>query len=324
MSTKGDMMKIVVLDGYTLNPGDLSWDGLRALGECTIYDRTPVAETVARALDAEIILLNKAPLTAAILEQLPKLRLVSVLATGYNIVDVKAARAHGVSVANIPTYGTRSVAQMTFAHLLNLTLHVAEHSQAVRSGRWTNNPDWCFWDFPLIEIAGQTMGLIGFGRIGQSVAQVAKAFGMKVIAYDVMFKESPDPDVALVDLDTLFSQSDVVSLHAPLTPETNGLVNAARLAQMKPSAFLINTSRGPIIVAQDLADALNSGRIAGAGLDVLPVEPPPADNPLLTAKNCYVTPHISWATTAARARLMQMTIDNIKAFLAGKPQNIVN
>jgi glycerate dehydrogenase len=317
-------MKIVVLDGYTLNPGDLTWDGLRALGECTIYDRTPVAETVARAQDADIILLNKAPLTAAMIEQLPKLRLVSVLATGYNIVDTKAARAHNISVANIPTYGTGSVAQMTFAHLLNLTQHVAEHSQGVRAGRWTSNPDFCFWDFPLIEIAGKTMGLIGFGRIGQSVGQVAKAFGMKVIAYDVMFKQSPDPDVQLVDLDTLFSRSDVVSLHCPLTPETTGLVNAARLAQMKASAFLINTSRGPIIVAQDLADALNAGRIAGAGLDVLTVEPPPADNPLLAAKNCYVTPHISWATSAARERLMQMTVDNIKAFLAGTPQNIVN
>jgi glycerate dehydrogenase len=317
-------MRIVVLDGYTLNPGDLTWDGLRALGECTIYDRTPIAETVARAQDADIILLNKAPLTAVMIEQLPKLRLVSVLATGYNIVDTKAARAHNIAVANIPTYGTGSVAQMTFAHLLNLTQHVAEHSQGVRAGRWTRNPDFCFWDFPLIEIAGKTMGLIGFGRIGQSVGQVAKAFGMKVIAYDVMFKQSPDPDVQLVDLDTLFTRSDVVSLHCPLTPETTGLVNAARLAQMKSSAFLINTSRGPIIVAQDLADALNAGRIAGAGLDVLTVEPPPADNPLLTAKNCYVTPHISWATSAARERLMQMTVDNIKAFLAGTPQNIVN
>lgn len=317
-------MNIVVLDGYTLNPGDLTWDGLRALGECTIYDRTPIAETVARAQDADIILLNKSPLTAAMFEQLPNLRLVSVLATGYNIVDTKAARAHNIAVANIPTYGTGSVAQMTFAHLLNLTQHVAEHSQAVRAGRWTNNPDWCFWDFPLIEIAGKTMGLIGFGRIGQSVGQVAKAFGMKVIAYDVMFKESPDPDVPLVDLDTLFCQSDVVSLHCPLTPETTGLVNAAHLAQMKSSAFLINTSRGPIIVPQDLADALNTGRIAGAGLDVLTAEPPPADNPLLTARNCYVTPHISWATSAARERLMQMTINNIKAFLAGTPHNIVN
>lgn len=317
-------MNIVVLDGYTLNPGDLSWDGLRALGECTIYDRTPVAETVARAQEADIILLNKAPLTAAMIAQLPKLKYVGVLATGYNIVDIKAARAHGVAVANIPTYGTRSVAQMTFAHLLNLTLHVAEHSQAVHTGRWVNSADFCFWDFPLIEIADKTMGLIGFGRIGQSVAQVAKAFGMKVIAYDVMFKQSPDPDVPLVDLDTLFSRSDVVSLHCPLTPETTGLVNAARLAQMKSSSYLVNTSRGPIIVAQDLADALNAGRIAGAGLDVLTVEPPPADNPLLTAKNCYLTPHISWATSAARERLMQMTIDNLKAFLAGTPQNIVN
>jgi len=317
-------MKIVVLDGYTLNPGDLSWDGLRALGDLTVYDRTPVEETVARAQDADIILLNKAPLTAEMLAQLPKLKLVSVLATGYNIVDIQAARAHGVTVCNIPTYGTRSVAQMTFAHLLNLTLHVAEHSQAVRAGRWTSSADFCFWDFPLIEIADQTMGIIGFGRIGQATAQVAKAFGMHVIAYDVAFRESPDPDVSLVDLDTIFTQSDVISLHCPLTPETTGIVNAARLAQMKPTAYLINTSRGPLVVAQDLADALNRGQIAGAGLDVLEVEPPPADNPLLTAKNCYITPHISWATSAARKRLMDMTIANIKAFLAGTPQNVVN
>ncbi len=317
-------MKIVVLDGYTLNPGDLSWDGLRALGELTLYDRTPVEETVARAQDADIILLNKAPLTAEMLGQLPRLKLVSVLATGYNIVDTKAARAHGVTVCNIPTYGTRSVAQMTFAHLLNLTQHVTEHSQAVRAGRWTNSADFCFWDFPLIEIANKTMGIIGFGRIGQSTAQVAKAFGMRVLAYDVMLKASPDPETPLVDLDTLFAQSDVISLHCPLTPETTGIVNAARLAQMKPTAYLINTSRGPLVVAQDLAAALNRGQIAGAGLDVLPVEPPPATNPLLTAKNCYITPHISWATSAARERLMDMTIANIKAFSAGAPQNVVN
>ncbi|MCE5258350.1 MAG: D-2-hydroxyacid dehydrogenase [Chloroflexi bacterium] len=317
-------MKIVVLDGYTLNPGDLSWDGLRALGELTLYERTPVAETVARTQDADIILLNKAPLTAEMLGQLPKLKLVSVLATGYNIVDTKAARAHGVTVCNVPTYGTRSVAQMTFAHLLNLTQHVAEHSQAVRAGRWTNSADFCFWDFPLVEIADKTMGIIGFGRIGQSTALVAKAFGMHVLAYDVMLKASPDPEVPLVDLDTLFAQSDVISLHCPLTPETTGIVNAARLAQMKPTAYLINTSRGPLVVAQDLADALNRGQIAGAGVDVLPVEPPPATNPLLTAKNCYITPHISWATSAARERLMDMTIANIKAFLAGTPQNVVN
>ncbi|NLV74923.1 MAG: D-2-hydroxyacid dehydrogenase [Chloroflexi bacterium] len=316
-------MKIVVLDGYTLNPGDLSWEGIEALGELTVHDRIAPEDTVAAAREADVILLNKAPLTSEMIAQLPNLKLVSVLATGFNIVDIEAALAHGVTVCNIPTYGTRSVAQMTFAHLCNLTLHVAEHSKAVREGRWTNCPDFSFWDWPLIEIADKTMGIIGFGRIGRSVAEVALAFGMKVLAND-SFAGEPMEGVKLVELDQLFSESDVVSLHCPLTPETRGIVNAQRLAQMKPTAYLINTSRGPLVVAQDLADALNAGRLAGAGVDVLEVEPPPADNPLLSAKNCVITPHIAWATTAARSRLMDMTVTNIRAFMDGKPQNVVN
>ncbi|HHX65256.1 MAG TPA: D-2-hydroxyacid dehydrogenase, partial [Chloroflexi bacterium] len=249
---------------------------------------------------------------------------VAVLATGYDPVDIEAARERDIPVSNIPTYGTRSVAQMTFAHLLNLTQHVAEHAQTVRDGRWTRSADWCYWDFPLIELEGLTMGVLGFGRIGQNVGQVALAFGMNVLAYDVFVKESPIPGAQMVDLDTIFRESDMISLHLPLTPETQGMVNAERLSQMKNTAFIINTSRGPVINNQDLADALNNGVIAGAGLDVLDVEPPPADNPLLTAKNCYITPHISWATRSARARLMQTAVDNVAAFIKGQPINVVN
>ncbi|MCD6518611.1 MAG: D-2-hydroxyacid dehydrogenase [Anaerolineae bacterium] len=317
-------MKIVVLDGYTLNPGDLSWDELKALGECEIYDRTPPELTVERAKDAEIVLTNKVVIDRQVLDQLPKLKYIGVLATGYNIIDVEAARERGIPVTNVPTYGTLSVAQMTFAHILNLTQHVCEHAQAVRDGAWTRAKDWCFWNFPLIELAGLTMGIIGFGRIGRAVAKLAQAFGMKVIAYDAYVKESPIPDVEMVDLDTLFKESDIVSCHCPLTPETQGLVNRERLRQMKKTAFLINTSRGPVVDNKALAEALNAGEIAGAGLDVLEVEPPTPDNPLLTAKNCYITPHISWATKSARARLMKTAVENVKAFLEGKPQNVVN
>ncbi len=317
-------MKIVVLDGYTLNPGDLSWDELKALGECEIYDRTPPELVVERARDADIVLTNKVVLDAEVLAQLPKLKFISVLATGYNIVDVEAARARNISVSNVPTYGTVSVAQMVFAHLLNLTQHVAEHAQGVQQGRWSRSPDWCYWDYPLIELAGLTMGIVGFGRIGRQVSKLAQAFGMKVIAYDAYVTDSGDPNVKMVDLDTIFRESDVVTFHCPLTPETQGLANAERFAQMKKTAFLINTSRGPVVNNKDLAEALNAGRIAGAGLDVLEVEPPTDDNPLLTAKNCYITPHISWATRSARARLMATTVENVKAFIEGHPQNVVN
>jgi glycerate dehydrogenase len=317
-------MRIVVLDGDTLNPGDLSWDGLKALGDCEICDRTPADKVIERAGEADVVLTNKVLLDRDTLAQLPKLKFISVLATGYNIVDVKAARERGIAVANVPTYGTVSVAQMVFAHLLNLTQHVAHHAQTVREGRWTNGPDWCYWDYPLIELAGLTMGIIGYGRIGRAVAALAKAFGMKVLAYDAYVEESGDENVEMVDLDDLFAQNDVVTLHCPLTPETEGLVNANRLGQMKETAFVINTSRGAVVNNADLAEALNAGTIAGAGLDVLDVEPPMADNPLLKAKNCYVTPHISWATKSARARLMATSLENVKGFIAGKLQNVVN
>ena len=317
-------MNIVVLDGYTLNPGDLSWDGLRALDECDIYDRTPPELVVERARGAEAVLTNKVIVGREQMEQLPNLRYIGVLATGYNIVDTAAARERGIPVTNVPEYGTRSVAQMTFALLLELTQHVGHHARTVRDGRWTRSPDFCYWDYPLIELADRTMGIVGIGRIGRAVAELALAFGMQVLAYDVNTPANLPEGIRMTDLETLLRESDVVSLHCPLTAENQGVIDWERLALMKPTAFLINTSRGPLVVARDLADALNAGRLAGAGVDVLPVEPPPADNPLLTAKNCLVTPHIAWATGAARARLMATVVDNLRAFLAGKPRNVVN
>jgi len=317
-------MHIVVLDGYTLNPGDLSWDALHALGEVTMYDRTPPEQVVARCRGAQAVLTNKAPVPRAAIAQLPALRYIGVLATGYNIVDVEAARERGIPVTNVPEYGTRSVAQMTFAHLLELALHVGHHAWTVRQGRWASSIDFCYWDYPLIELAGLTMGLVGLGRIGRATAELALAFGMQVLAYDIAVPPALPAGVAMTDLETLLRASDVVSLHTPLTAQNQGMINAERLALMKPTAFLINTSRGPLVVAQDLADALNSGRLAGAGLDVLAVEPPPPDNPLLTARHCLITPHISWATTAARARLMDTVVENLQAFQAGAPQNVVN
>jgi glycerate dehydrogenase len=316
-------MHIIILDGHTLNPGDLSWSALESLGSCTIHDRTPPELVVERAREAEILFTNKVVLGRAELVQMPRLRYIGVLATGYNVVDVAAARELGIVVSNIPTYGTRSVAQMTFALLLELTQHVGHHAQTVRDGRWTQSEDFCYWDFPLVELEGLTLGLVGFGRIGRAVAEVALAFGMKVIAHDAFAPAAAVTGVAMVDIEALFRQSDVVSLHCPLTADNKGLVNSARLNLMKPSAFLINTSRGPLVNEADLAAALNAGRIAGAGLDVLAVEPPLADNPLLTAKNCLITPHIAWATVAARRRLMGIAVDNLRAFLAGAPTNTV-
>ncbi len=317
-------MKIVVLDGYTLNPGDLSWDGLKDLGDVTIHDYTPADQIVARAQDAEILFTNKTPLTAATQAQLNKLTYIGVLATGYNVVDVKAAAARGVAVTNIPTYGTSSVAQMVFALLLELCHHVQLHSDAVRGGEWSASRDFCFWKTPLVELQGKTIGIVGFGRIGRQVAKIADAFGMRVLAQDKFQGPAPDlADFRWAELDELLAQSDVVSLHCPLFPDTAGLINQETLARMKPSTFLINTSRGGLIVDQDLSDALNRNQIAGAALDVLSVEPPPADNPLLKAKNILVTPHISWATAEARARLMGIAVDNLKAYLAGKPVNVI-
>ena len=309
-------MNIVVLDGHTLNPGDLSWDALRRLGPCEIYERSTPEETISRSGAAQIVLTNKVPLNRAWMETVPQLKYVGVTATGYNIVDVAAAREREIIVTNVPTYGTRSVAQMTFALLLELTQHVGHHAQTVREGRWTRSPDFCYWDFPLIELDGLTMGIIGHGRIGRSVSDLAAAFGMQIITHSR--KNSPQ------DLERLFRESDVISLHCPLTPATKHLVNAERLGWMKPNAFLLNTSRGPLIDEPALAAALNQGRIAGAGLDVLAVEPPLADNPLFAAKNCFITPHIAWATRAARSRLMDAAVENVRAFLTGKPTNVVS
>jgi glycerate dehydrogenase len=317
-------LKIVVLDGYTLNPGDLSWEELQALGSCEIFDRTPLSELVPRATHAAIVITNKCVLHRPQIETLPGLKYIGVTATGYNIIDVAAAEERGIVVTNVPAYGTRSVAQHTLALLLELTQHVGHHAQTVRAGQWSRSPDWCYWERPLVELDGLTMGIIGYGRIGQAVARLAEAFGMRVITNVPSLGRHREPNVAAVDLDYLFSESDVLSLHCPLTPETKHLVNARRLARMKPTAFLLNTSRGPLVDEAALAGALNSGRLAGAALDVLSVEPPPADSPLLTAKNCLITPHIAWATRAARARLMKTAVDNVRAFLAGKPQNVVN
>jgi len=316
-------VKIVVLDGFTLNPGDLSWNELESLGECEIYDRSPPPEVVKRAADAEIVLTNKTVLNREQILALPKLKYIGVLATGYNIVDVAAARDRNIPVTNVPTYGTRSVAQHTFSLLLELTQHVGHHAQTVRDSRWTNGPDFCYWDYPLVELDALTMGIVGFGRIGKAVAELAMAFGMNVLATSPTTRPAPG-GVQFVELELLFRQSDVVSLHCPLTPQTMNLVNKERLASMKPSAFLLNTSRGPLVDEPALAEALNSGQIAGAAVDVLSVEPPPADNPLLRAKNCIVTPHIAWATRAARSRLLQIAVANVRALLNGRLENAVN
>jgi glycerate dehydrogenase len=321
---ENSQMQIVVLDGYTLNPGDLSWAALKGLGDCRIFDRSRPDEVVPRVEGAEILLTNKVVLSREIIEQLPRLRYIGVLATGHNIVDGQAARQRGIPVSNVPTYGTQSVAQMVFAHLLNLTQHVAHHAGTVAEGRWTACEDFCYWDRPLVELAGLTMGIVGLGRIGRATAELALAFGMKVLAYDPHLPGKVPEGVELVELDAIFARSDVISLHCPMTPETERLVDRDRLARMKPSAVLINTSRGPLVDELALAEALSSGSIAGAGLDVLSIEPPPPDNPLLGAANCFVTPHIAWATKAARQRLLRTVVDNVRAFLAGSPQNVVN
>lgn len=317
-------MNIVVLDGYTLNPGDLTWKDLESLGQCTVYDRSAPEEVVPRAKDTEIILTNKTVLSSDTIKQLPKLKYIGVLATGYNMVDMETAHDKDIPVTNVPTYGTQSVAQMVFAHLLNFTQHAAHHAQTVRSGRWTSNPDFCYWDVPLIELAGLTMGIIGFGKIGQAVAKLALAFGMNVIFYDIAKPSSRPEGCQPAGLDDIFRTSDIISLHCPLTSDTKKIINRERLELMKKTAFLINTSRGPLVDEQALAEALNIDRIAGAGLDVLSEEPPGENNPLLKARNCYITPHISWATIAARKRLLRVAVDNVASFLAGKPQNVVN
>ncbi|HEY6987393.1 MAG TPA: D-2-hydroxyacid dehydrogenase [Bryobacteraceae bacterium] len=318
-------MKIVVLDGHALNPGDLSWDALRQFGEVEVFDRSREEEAAERARGAQLVLVNKTPMPAGVLEVLPELRYIGVTATGYDIVDIETARRRGIVVTNVPTYGTESVAQFVFALLLELCHNVKLHAEAVRAGEWASSPDWSFWKTPLVELAGKTMGIVGFGRIDRHTGAIAHAFGMRVIAFDTHHGEAPDwPGFEWVELEELLRRSDVVSLHLPLLPEAAGMINASTLALMKPAAFLINTSRGPLVVDRDLADALNAGRLAGAALDVLPVEPPAAGDPLLTARNCIVTPHIAWATREARARLMNLAIENVRSFLAGTPQNVVN
>ena len=321
-------MKIVVLDGYTLNPGDLTWDGFKALGDCTVYDRTSLTdetEIVSRIGDAQIVITNKTPLTKNIFDACPNVRYVGVLATGYNIVDIDAAKSKKIPVTNIPTYGTQSVAQFAFALLLEICHHVAHHNQAVHDGRWESQPDFCFWDYPLIELAGKTMGIIGYGRIGQATGKLAQAFGMKVIAFDAMREVGTKlGDCSFVELDELFASSDVIALHCPLFPSTQGIICRENIAKMKDGVIILNNSRGGLVVEQDLRDALDSGKVYAAGLDVVSTEPIKADNPLLGAKNCFITPHISWAPKESRARLMNIAVDNLKAFLDGKAVNVVN
>jgi len=318
-------MKIVILDGYTLNPGDLSWEGLQQLGEVEIHDRTPADQVVERCLGAEVVFTNKTPVSAEAINSLAVLKYIGVLATGYNVVDIEAARQKGIVVCNVPGYGTASVVQHTFALLLELCLRVQRHSDAVTSGRWASSADFCFWDYPLTELSGKTIGIIGFGHIGQQVGDVATAFGMQLIGNSrSQSDQSQRRNFKWASIPELLEQADVVSIHCPLFPETKGLINKENLQRMKPTAFLLNTSRGPIIVEEDLAEALNNGVIAGAGIDVLSVEPPSKDNPLLSAKNCIITPHIAWATKEARGRLMEITIQNLQAYLDGKPANVVN
>ncbi|WCJ59834.1 D-2-hydroxyacid dehydrogenase [Fontisphaera persica] len=319
-------MKIVVLDGFAANPGDLSWAGLEALGELQVFDRTPPPLILERAQNAEILFTNKTPLRAETLAALPRARYIGVLATGYDVVDVAAARRQGITVCNVPDYSTPAVTQAVFALLLELTNHVGAHARSVQAGDWCRSPDFSYWLYPLVELRGLTLGLVGFGRIARSVAQVALALGMRVLACRKNAARGSETfdQVQIVDLESLLCTSDVVSLHCPLTAETRGLLNAERLAWMKPSAYLINTARGALIVEADLAKALHEGRIAGAAVDVLSQEPPPPDHPLLQAPRCIITPHHAWATRAARERLLRVSVDNLRAFLNGQPQNVVN
>jgi len=317
-------MHLVVLDGFTLNPGDLSWDALRALGSCALFDRTTPDQVVARATGAEVALTNKTVLNAAHLAALPQLRYIGVLATGTNVVDLAAARAQGIVVTNVPAYSTRSAAQLTMALLLELCHHVGHHAGTVRGGRWSRSADFCYWDHPLVELDGRTIGIVGFGSIGRAVADLARAFGMRVQVHTRRPESVDSPGVKCVDLDELFRTSDVISLHCPLTEQTRHLVHADRLRLMKPTAFLLNTGRGPLVDEAALAAALRAGQLAGAALDVLSVEPPPAHHPLFQAPRCLITPHIAWATDAARKRLMQQAVENVRAFLAGQPINRVN
>ena len=320
-------MKIVVLDGYTENPGDLSWDGLKALGELKVYDRTPFndnREIAKRIGDAEVVFTNKTPINKEIIDNCPNLKFISLLSTGYNVVDISYAKTKGIPVSNIPTYGTDSVSQFAIALLLEICHHIGHHNKAVHEGKWEHNPDWCFWDYPLIELAEKTLGIIGFGRIGQRTGAIAKALNMKVLALDSHPNDTGKTIAEYVDLDTLLHQSDVIALHCPLFPETVGLICKKNILKMKDGVIILNNSRGALVVEQDLADALNSGKVAAAALDVVSTEPITGDNPLLKAKNCIITPHMSWAAKESRQRIMDMSVGNLKAYIAGSPINVVN
>lgn len=321
-------MKIVVLDGYTLNPGDLDWGGLENLGDCVVYDRTSltdIEEIINRIGDAEVVYTNKTPMPKEVFDRCSNIKFVGVLATGYNVVDVNAAKEREIPVANIPTYGTAAVGQFAIALLLEVCHHIGHHSQAVQEGRWETNNDWCFWDYPLIELDGKKMGIVGYGRIGQATGKIAQALGMKVLAYDAYKNPALESETCqYVELEELLAESDVIALHCPLFPETEGIVNKDSIAKMKDGVIILNNSRGPLIVEQDLTDALNSGKVAAAGLDVVSTEPIKGDNPLLGAKNCIITPHISWAPKESRKRLMDIAVNNLKEFLAGTPINVVN
>ena len=317
-------MRIVVLDGHTLNPGDLSWADLDAMGDCEVYPRTSPSETVPRSLNAEILFTNKTILDRDTIAQLPKLKYIGVLATGYNVVDTEAAADRGIPVTNVPEYSTGSVAQSVFAHILHFHNRVSEHSMSVRDGKWSQSKDFCFWDYPLVELQGKTMGIIGLGKIGSAVATAAVAFGMRVLANNRSVPSTLPEGVALANIEQVLKESDILSLHCPLNEDNQGFVNSEFLGRMKSSAFLVNTGRGPLIDEAALAEALNHETIAGAGLDVLSQEPPAPDCPLLTAKNCFITPHIAWATLGARERLMSTAISNLKTFLSGDTVNVVN
>jgi glycerate dehydrogenase len=318
-------MKIIVLDGHTLNPGDLNWDGLKELGDVTVYDRTPADKTVERIGNAQIVFTNKTIIDKNILEACPSIKYIGVLATGYNVVDVAAAKEKGIPVANVPGYGTNSVAQFAIALLLEICQHVGEHSQSVKDGEWIDCKDFCYWKHPMIELDGKTMGIIGMGTIGKKTALIAQALGMKIlVSGSRKVAELESDTLKYVELDELLAKSDVISLHCPLTDSNKGVINKANIAKMKDGVIIINTSRGPLIVEEDLAEALNSNKVYAAALDVVSVEPIKADNPLLTAKNCIITPHIAWAPIEARTRLLNIAVNNLKSFLAGSPINVVN
>lgn len=318
-------MKIVVLDGYTLNPGDLTWDGLRKLGSLEVFDRTDKDDILKRIEDADIVFTNKTPLSKESIDSCKNLKFIGVLATGYNVVDIDAAKDRGIPVSNIPTYGTKSVSQFAIALLLEICHHIGEHSRAVKNGEWTNNKDWCFWNYPLIELDQKTMGIIGFGRIGQQTAIIAQSLGMNVLAYDEYQNPNLENETCkYASLDELFAKSDVITLHCPLLQSTEGIINKDNIAKMKDGVIIINNSRGQLIVDEDLRDALNSGKVAGAACDVVSTEPINDDSPLFDAKNIIITPHISWAPKESRERLMNIAVSNLKAFVDGKPVNIVN